>query len=290
MSSIMSSSVAETAPREFELGDEEFRRIQKLLKERSGIDIGPGKRMLAYGRLARRMRALKLLDFSDYLRLIEDPDSEESSKFLNALTTNVTELFREEHHFEMLAKRVVPEVLSARGSKLRIWSSACSAGDEPYSAALTLSRLPEAQGLDIRILATDIDTEILEQARRGVYAVERIAKLKPEFRASFQRGIGANSGQARLHPDLRAMVTFKQLNLLDSWPMNGPFDVIFCRNVFIYFDTQTRERLVDRFADLLRPGGYLFLGHSESPSANSTPSLKSCGHTAFIKHVAEGGR
>jgi len=283
----MSRSALDTATREFELGDNEFRRIQKLLKERSGIDMGPGKRMLAYGRLARRMRALKLADFADYLCLVEDPASDESGKFLNALTTNVTELFREEHHFDMLAKRVVPEVLNNGGRKLRIWSAACSAGDEPYSAALTLNRMPELANLDVRILATDIDTEILEQARRGVYPVERIAKLKPEFRSSFPRGVGANAGNARVNPDLRSMVTFKQLNLLDPWPMNGPFDVIFCRNVFIYFDGQTRELLVRRFAELLRPGGYLFLGHSESPSANGTPSLKNCGRTAFVKQSAQ---
>lgn len=281
----MSASASESATsgREFTLGDKEFHRIQKLLKDRSGIDIGSGKRMLVYGRLARRMRALKLADFSDYLALIEDSASEESGKFLNALTTNVTELFREEHHFELLSSRVVPEVVQAGSSKLRIWSAACSAGDEPYSIALTLSRLPAVAQLDARILATDIDTEILEQARRGVYPVERVAKLKPEFRSSFQRGTGANAGSARVMPELRAMVTFKQLNLLEPWPMTGPFDVIFCRNVFIYFDTPTRERLVKRFTALLRPGGYLFLGHSESPSANSTPALKTCGRTAFTK-------
>lgn len=276
-----------SSAREFHLGDRDFQRIQKLLKERSGIEIGDGKRMLAYGRLARRMRALNLSNFGDYLLLIEDPESEESSKFLNALTTNVTELFREEHHFELLSNRIVPEVLNARASKLRIWSAACSAGDEPYSVALTLSRSTALSELDVRILATDIDTEILEQARRGVYALERVEKLRPEYRSCFQRGIGANAGNARVIPALRNLVTFKQLNLLDSWPMTGPFDVIFCRNVFIYFDAQTRQRLVERFAALLRPGGYLFLGHSESPSASGTPSLKSCGRTAFIKQGGE---
>ena len=285
----VSLSEAPNNAREFALGDKEFKRIQKLLKDRSGIDIGDGKRMLVYGRLARRMRALRLSDFSDYLALIEDPQSDESGKFLNALTTNVTELFREDHHFDLLSSRVVPEMLSAGASKLRIWSAACSAGDEPYSIALTLSRTPALAELDVRILATDIDTEILEQARRGIYAAERIAKLKPEFRSSFQRGVGPNAANARISPELRALVTFKQLNLLDTWPMSGPFDVIFCRNVFIYFDTPTRERIVRRFAALLRPGGYLFLGHSESPSANSTPVLKNCGRTAFVKQAESAG-
>ena len=280
-----SESISPTSAREFDFNDKDFKRVQKVLKDRSGIDIGDGKRMLVYGRLARRMRVLKLSRFVDYLQLVEDPQSSESVSFLNALTTNVTELFREEHHFELLKKRVVPEVKSSGAERLRIWSAGCSAGDEPYSIALTLAQLPELSEWDIRILATDIDSDILEQAQAGVYPIERIEKLKPEYRKGFLRGVGGNSGHARVSPNLRSMITFKRLNLQEQWPMSGPFDVIFCRNVFIYFDTPTRERLVRRFAALLRPGGFLFLGHSESPSANATPSLKSCGQTAFVKQA-----
>jgi chemotaxis protein methyltransferase CheR len=283
MSRTASESISPTSAREFDFNDKDFKRVQKVLKERSGIDIGDGKRMLVYGRLARRMRALRLARFADYLQMVEDPHSSESVNFLNALTTNVTELFREEHHFEILKKRVVPEVKSSGSTRLRIWSAGCSAGDEPYSIALTLAQFPELSSWDIRILATDIDSAILEQAQAGVYPIERIEKLKPEHRAGFLRGIGSNSGSARVSAPLRELITFKRLNLQDQWPMSGPFDVIFCRNVFIYFDTPTRERLVRRFAALLRPGGFLFLGHSESPSANATPSLKSCGQTAFLK-------
>ena len=270
-------------PREFELNDEDFARIRRLLKERSGIDVGAGKRMLVYGRLTRRLRALKLENFGDYLKLVDDPHSDESRSFLNALTTNVTELFREEHHFELLRERVIPEMVDAGARRLRIWSAGCSLSDEPYSIGLTLALLPELCDWDIKILATDIDSEVLSQASAGTYQVERIEKLSPQLKAFFGRGIGKNAGLARVGPRVRNMITFKQLNLHDDWPMHGPFDVIFCRNVIIYFDQPTRERLVRRYAELLRPGGYLCLGHSESPTAGKVASLKSCGRTAFVK-------
>ena len=269
--------------REFDLSDEEFEHIRRLLKERSGIDVNEGKRVLVYGRLARRIRALKLRNFAEYLELVDDRNSDESTQFLNALTTNVTDLFREEHHFELLREQIIPQLKAASSNRLRIWSAGCSAGDEPYSIALTLARIPELKNWDVRILATDIDSDILEQAKSGIYTIERIDKLRSEYRGYFQRGIGKNEGNARVNGELRSLITFKQLNLQADWPMNGPFDVIFCRNVMIYFDTATRERLVRRFSSLLRVNGYLFLGHSESPSASSVRGLKSCGRTAFKK-------
>jgi chemotaxis protein methyltransferase CheR len=275
--------------REFELTDAEFSRIQRLLKDRSGIDVGAGKRMLVYGRLTRRLRALKLDSFGEYLKLVDDPQSDESRAFLNALTTNVTELFREEHHFELLRERIVPEMAEAGAKRLRIWSAGCSLGDEPYSIGLTLAQLPEVADWDIKILATDIDSDVLAQASAGVYPLERIEKLQPQMRAFFGRGVGKNVGLARVGARVRNMITFKQLNLHDTWPMHGPFDVIFCRNVIIYFDGPTRERLVRRYAELLRPGGYLCLGHSESPTAGKVSSLKGCGRTAFVKLGEDAG-
>lgn len=280
-------AVLKIEAREFELTDADFNRIQRLLKERSGIDVGAGKRMLVYGRLTRRLRALKLQTFAEYLSLVENPASDEASAFLNALTTNVTELFREEHHFDLLRERVVPELEQARTRRLRIWSAGCSLGDEPYSIALTLATLPALADWDVKILATDIDSDVLAQASTGVYQAERIAKLKPAFRSFFRRGVGKNDGLAKVDSRIRDMITFKQLNLHDEWPMHGPFDVIFCRNVIIYFDPPTRERLVRRFSGLLRDGGYLCLGHSESPTAGKIACLKSCGRTAFVKTDAE---
>ncbi|HYQ17684.1 MAG TPA: protein-glutamate O-methyltransferase CheR [Polyangiaceae bacterium] len=276
-------AILSTPAREFELTDAEFVRIQRLLKERSGIDVGEGKRTLVYGRLARRLRALKLESFREYLELVDDPSSDESQSFLNALTTNVTELFREDHHFDLLRERVIPEMVASGARRLRIWSAGCSLGDEPYSIALTLALLPQLAGWDVKILATDIDSDVLAQASAGVYASERVEKLKPQVRAFFRRGVGQNAGLACVSPNVREMITFKQLNLHDTWPMRGPFDVIFCRNVIIYFDPPTRERLVRRYASLLRSGGYLCLGHSESPTGGKVASLRSCGRTAFVK-------
>lgn len=269
--------------REFEMTDADFNRIRRLLKDRSGIDVGAGKRQLVYGRLTRRLRALKLRSFNEYLALVEDGSTDEASSFLNSLTTNVTELFREEHHFDLLRERLVPEVTAQGTRRLRIWSAGCSVGDEPYSVALTLAALPELASWDIKILATDIDSEVLAQGREGVYQMDRIQKLKPNMRALFSRGVGSKAGLARAGDRLRSMISFKQLNLLQDWPMSGPFDVIFCRNVIIYFDAPTKESLVHRFTSLLRPGGYLLLGHSESPAAGCSPLLDSAGRTAFVR-------
>jgi chemotaxis protein methyltransferase CheR len=269
--------------REFELLDADFSRIQQLLKERSGIDVGAGKRNLVYGRLTRRLRALNLRTFAEYLKLVEDPRADESRTFLNSLTTNVTELFRESHHFDLLRDRIIPEMAADGARRLRIWSAGCSLGDEPYSIGLTLALIPELDSWDVKILATDIDSDVLKQASTGVYPIDRIEKLKPPVQRLFSRGAGKNAGLARISQDVRGLITFNQLNLHDPWPMRGPFDVIFCRNVIIYFDQPTRERLVRRFSDLLRPGGYLCLGHSESATGGRVSTLKGCGSTAFIR-------
>ncbi|MGC4087071.1 MAG: protein-glutamate O-methyltransferase CheR [Polyangiaceae bacterium] len=269
---------------EFDFPDAAFSRIQVLLKQRSGIDIGPGKRMLIYGRLARRLRALGLSSFDNYLPLIEDAQAEESKHFLNACTTNVTELFREAHHFELLTKRAIPEALRRNGDrKIRIWSAGCSTGEEPYSIAISLAEAGLVHGYDVKILATDIDSDVLAHGRNGVYPADKVAKLQPSQRRYFQRGTGANRELARAKDELRNLIHFKELNLLGNWPMTRPFDVVFCRNVVIYFDTTTRERLVKRFAGQLSPGGYLFMGHSEALTGGSSNELESCGKTSYRK-------
>lgn len=267
---------------EFEFSDAAFGKIKSLLKQRSGIDLGDAKRMLVYGRLARRLRALSLTSFSEYLPLIDDAESDEAKNFLNALTTNVTEFFRESHHFEFLTQRVLPETQTRRGQrKLRVWSAGCSTGEEPYSIAITLAMAGGAEDWDTKVLATDIDSDVLDHAQRGVYTLDKLGKLSQAQLRYFQRGTGANSQLARVKPELKELIAFKQLNLLGQWQMQGPFDVIFCRNVVIYFDVATRERLVRRFASLLMPGGYLFMGHSESLTANSLRELEPCGKTAY---------
>jgi chemotaxis protein methyltransferase CheR len=276
-------------PREFELTDKDFARIQAILKQRSGIDVGEGKRLLVYGRLARRLRALGLRGFKEYLELIEDPSGGEAKEFLNALTTNVTEFFRESHHFDFLRERVIPESLAFHGEpRLRIWSSACSTGEEPHSIAMTLMRAGILDSWDARILATDIDSDVLRHAQRGVYSEDKVKKLKPEWLKYFLKGQGNQRGSVRVKPELQEIITFRELNLLGQWPLRGPFDLIFCRNVVIYFDIPTRESLVKRFVSLLRPGGYLFMGHSESLAAGSSRELEPCGKTAYRKR-SDGG-
>ena len=254
--------------REFVFTDADFERVRAMLYERAGIALSDAKRQLAYSRLARRLRALGLRSFAEYLDLVDRGEGDEPTRFVNALTTNLTAFFREPHHFEHLAKVVVPELREthARDRRIRIWSAACSVGEEPYSIAMTLRESwPDIDHWDVRILATDIDSDVVEKATRGVYAEERVANLEPaRLRRWFLRGRGPQQGMVRVRPELQAMIRFRTLNLLEDWPMRGPFDVVFCRNVVIYFDKPTQARLFDRMADVMAPAAHLYIGHSES--------------------------
>ena len=268
------------------LADAEFEFIRHVIAENAGIVLGPNKRQLVQGRLVRRLRELGLPSYEAYCAHVRESGPEELVDLINALTTNVTAFFRENHHFDALASYMIPEALKRNQSsrRLRIWSAGCSSGEEPYCLAMVLTEvLPAGVRWDARILATDIDSDVIAFGQRGIYPMDRLSAVpQARLRRCFRKGVGANAGQALVQPDIARLVTFRTLNLQQSWPMAGPFDVIFCRNVMIYFDQATRERLVSRFAALLAPGGYLCLGHSESIHAGTAP-FRLVGKTIYRK-------
>jgi chemotaxis protein methyltransferase CheR len=269
------------------LGDSEFEFIRHVIGENAGIVLGPNKRQLVQGRLARRLRELGLPTYEAYCDHLRNAGPEELVGLINALTTNVTAFFRENHHFEALTSYMVPEAMkrNQQSRRLRIWSAGCSTGEEPYCIAMVLSEaLPATERWDAKILATDIDSDVIAAGQQGVYPMDRLTAVPQEqLRRYFRKGVGANDGQAMIRPEVARLVNFRTLNLQRSWPMSGPFDIIFCRNVMIYFDQATRERLVSRFAALLAPGGYLCLGHSESIHAGTAP-FQLVGKTIYRRH------
>ena len=272
--------------KEFALSDAEFDRLRALVHARTGISLSQAKRELVYGRLVRRLRALRLERFGDYIELVEgDGQAAEMQEFINAITTNLTAFYREPHHFDVLASTVLPALVRANAAtrRIRIWCSACSTGEEPYTIAMTLRECESLwSGFDVRVLATDLDTQCVAHARRGVYAEDRVRELP---RARLERWFepGPQPGTVRVVPDLQRLVTFGQLNLMDPWPMRGPLDVIFCRNVVIYFDKDAQRRLFDRMAELQREGAHLFLGHSETLFKVST-RYELIGRTVYRRH------
>jgi chemotaxis protein methyltransferase CheR len=264
------------------LNDRDFATVRQLIADYAGIKLSLQKRNMVYNRLLRRLRARGVAGFGEYLELVQREGSGEREAFVNALTTNLTAFFREPHHFELLLAHATARA-GRRGPPLRCWSSACSTGEEAWSMAMIL-REAECPG---EVTGTDIDTDVLQQAQGGVYRHERTAGLPVErLRRHFLRGTGANEGLVSVRPELRAMVRFGQLNLQSpAWPALERFDVIFCRNVVIYFDREFQQQLLDRLADLLVPGGLLMVGHSESfPAAH--PGFRSRGRTAYERVLA----
>ena len=262
------TSATGTFANDFQLSQAEFDRIRVLVREHTGIALSESKRQLVYGRLARRLRALKLGSFSDYIVLLEKGEPAELEEFTNAVTTNLTSFFREPHHFEYLAQQMLPEALKRNTGlrRLRIWCCAASTGEEPYSIAMVLREAQESlKGWDTKLLATDLDSNVLAHGKRGVYGHDRFAGMSGNRVSRFFDEVrDGKDNKLSASGDLRSLVTFKQLNLMHEWPMKGPFDAIFCRNVIIYFDKDTQRALFERMAGLQRPGDYLFLGHSES--------------------------
>jgi len=268
---------------EYALQDGDFRKIASLVMDKTGIVLGEKKRAFIHGRLGRRLRMLGMSDFSQYCRLLESKDGEaERHMLINAVTTNHTSFFREEHHFDYLTKTVLPTIVDERRSapgRLRIWSAGCSTGEEPHTIAMMLREFrPSLEEWDARILATDLDTNVVSHAATGVYDADRLDAIPAAYRKRHVTVEG--DGRFRVNDDVRALISFAPLNLLEKWPMSGPFDVIFCRNVVIYFDKPTQRKLFDRYAELLRPDGWLFIGHSES-LLNVTNRFSLVGRTIY---------
>lgn len=264
--------------REFLFTERDFERIRKMICAHAGISLNPSKQDMVYSRLARRLRSLGLSSFDEYLALLENGAAAEWETFVNALTTNLTSFFREPHHFPLLADYLRKK----RDRTINIWCSAASTGEEPYSIAMTAAETFGSLAPPVKILATDLDTNVLDKARQGVYALERLEKMPQEkIRSFFLRGQGAHAGYAKARKELRDLISFRQLNLLDaSWPMKTRFDVIFCRNVMIYFDKQTQYQILKKFIPLLQKDGLLFAGHSES-FHHAADLFRPCGKTVY---------
>jgi chemotaxis protein methyltransferase CheR len=269
--------------REFNFTQKDFRFIRELVAEQTGIALSEAKSHMVYSRLARRLRSLNIPTFARYCEYLKNDSSGELIHFVNALTTNLTAFFREMHHFEFLAKTVLPEIFSTKPEKrLRIWSAGCSTGEEPYSIAMVLrENLPRNCDWDVKILATDLDSNVVAKASAGIYEQSRVSGVSVQrMQRFFQKN--RQSNQVKVKQEVRELITFKQLNLMHEWPMKGPFDFIFCRNVVIYFNKETQKKLFKRFADLSVDKGYLFIGHSESLFKVST-QYKLIGNTIYQK-------
>ncbi len=251
---------------EFEYTDADFRRVQKIIGEHAGINLSDAKKSLVYNRLTKRLRLFGMKKFKEYLDYVDANVEEEFSHFVNAITTNLTFFFREEHHFDFLRDVDFPRLLERNkaSKRIRIWSAGCSTGEEPYSLAITvLENIPS--GWDVKILATDLDFNVVNHGVAGVYEDRRVEGMDQQRLSRwFRKGSRENEGKVQVVDQLRQLITFKQLNLMHEWPMKGPFDVIFCRNVMIYFNKETQSRLTSRYADYLAEDGHLIIGHSES--------------------------
>jgi chemotaxis protein methyltransferase CheR len=282
LKSSLFKSPAVTSPttREFAFTSADFERVRKLIYQHAGISLSPVKQDMVYSRLARRLRATGIKTFSEYLdRLEKNRDAQEWERFVNSLTTNLTSFFREPHHFPILA-----DFLKKHAAKrpLKIWCCAASTGEEPYSIAITVQEALGNAASNVSIIASDLDTNVLSTADKGVYGLDRVEKMAPDqVKRFFLRGTGSQEGYVCVRPELRRMITFQRVNLLDpTWPVRGPVDVIFCRNVMIYFDKPTQYKILSRFAPMLHPEGLMFAGHSES-FLHAADLFRSLGKTVY---------
>lgn len=269
----------ENGEREFSFSVADFERVRKLIYQHAGISLSPVKQDMVYSRLARRLRATGMQSFAQYLDALENKGGDEWERFVNSLTTNLTSFFREPHHFPIFA-----EHLRKLGTKraVRVWCSAASTGEEPYSIAMTVAETFGSNVSHISITASDLDTNVLATAQKGVYPIERVEKLSPErLQKFFLRGTGSQEGYVSVRPELRRMIDFQRINLLDStYSVRGPLDIIFCRNVMIYFDKPTQYKILSRFAPMMQPDGLMFAGHSES-FLHASDLFRSLGKTVY---------
>jgi chemotaxis protein methyltransferase CheR len=274
---------------EFHLSPTDFKTIAKIIHAEAGIVLAENKGQLVYSRLAKRLRLLGLPSFQEYCSLItSESGAEERQAMIAALTTNVTRFFREPHHFDHLKTAVLPPLLqkAKEGGRVRLWSAACSSGQEPYSIGMTvLSLMPDAGRYDVKILASDIDPNMLREGQEGVYPDQAMESVPPALRAKWF--VNSGPGYARAGDELRALVTFRKLNLIGNWPMQGLFHAIFCRNVVIYFSAETQAKVWGRLAPLLEPGGALYIGHSERISGVAEQMVRSDGVTTY-RSIARG--
>lgn len=273
--------------RQFIFTDQDFQRVRELIYEHAGISLSEAKQSLVYSRLGRRLRALGLVRFDDYLTLLETDTGPEWQAFVNALTTNLTAFFREQHHFPLLAEHV--RQLESSRHPIKLWCCASSTGEEAYNMAMTMVDVFGSYTPPVRILATDLDTQVLKTAQAGIYSMERVEKLpQPVLQRFFLKGVGSQVGSVQVRKELRDMIRFQQLNLLDpSWPIRGPFDAIFCRNVMIYFDKQTQRKLLQKFVPVMHRDALFFAGHSEN-FHHSVDIFSARGHTVY--NIADKSR
>jgi chemotaxis protein methyltransferase CheR len=271
-----------SATRDIPFSDADFRAIARLAQSEFGLNLAESKKPLVYSRLSKRLKARQVQDFQSYLTLLGQRDEgAERLELISALTTNVTSFFREKHHFDTLqdiCRSEWPRKCQANG-RLRVWSAGCSSGQEAYSIAMTLlETIPSAQQADVKVLATDIDPQIVKKAKAGLYPSDEAAGIPAPLRTKW---ITTHETQIEVAAEVRALIRFAELNLMSDWPFRGPFDAIFCRNVAIYFNEDTQQRLWTRFSNMLVEGGYLFIGHSERVTGPATRTLSGVGITSY---------
>ena len=276
-------TVAAYEEREFPMTVDDYNSIVKLSAEYTGIALNESKKNMIYSRLARRIRDLKLKNFTEYISYLTKHKDDELSDFVNTITTNLTSFFRESHHFDYLSSKVISELKRKHQTdqRIRIWSAGCSSGQEPYSIAMSLQRAGFPSSWDVKVLATDLDSNVLQKGKTAIYDQEDIDGVDEKYIKGYILQSDKNS-DIRIKDTIRKYVTFKRLNLFEPWPMKGPFDVIFCRNVVIYFDKPTQRQLFDKYADMLDVGGYLFIGHSENLHG-ICDRFEHLGHTIYRK-------